>query len=229
MVHILVVEDDEKLSAIICASLRDAGFHPVGCTSANAALDAMIDNTIDLIVSDIMMPGIDGFRFASMIREQDKTIPILFMSARDDISAKEKGFRIGIDDYMVKPFDIHELLMRIGALLRRAKITNEKRLVMGGLVMDADEMTASVNGAEIALTAKEFNVLFKLLSYPKKTFTRNQLMDDFWGAESDSTPRTVDVYITKLREKFSACKDFEIVTVHGLGYKAILHQDQAVQ
>ena len=222
MVHILVVEDDEKLNAIICASLRDAGYDPHGCADANTALDAMIDNTIDLIVSDIMMPGIDGFKFASMIREQDKTIPILFMSARDDISAKEKGFRIGIDDYMVKPFDIHELILRIGALLRRAKIANEKRLVVGGLVMDADEMTASVNGEDITLTAKEFNVLFKLLSYPKKTFTRNQLMDEFWGVETGTTPRSVDVYITKLREKFSACKDFEIITVHGLGYKAVL-------
>jgi DNA-binding response OmpR family regulator len=222
MVHILVVEDDEKLNTIICASLRDAGYDPHGCAGANAALDVMIDNTIDLIVSDIMMPGIDGFKFASMIREQDKTIPILFMSARDDISAKEKGFRIGIDDYMVKPFDIHELILRIGALLRRAKIANEKRLVVGGLVMDADEMTASVNGEDITLTAKEFNVLFKLLSYPKKTFTRNQLMDEFWGVETGTTPRSVDVYITKLREKFSACKDFEIITVHGLGYKAVL-------
>jgi DNA-binding response OmpR family regulator len=224
MVHILVVEDDEKLNTIICASLRDAGYDPVGRAGANTALDTMIDIPIDLIISDIMMPGIDGFKFASMIREQDKTIPILFMSARDDISAKEKGFRIGIDDYMVKPFDIHELLLRIGALLRRAKIANEKRLVMGGLVMDADEMTAYVNGEEITLTAKEFNVLFKLLSYPKKTFTRNQLMDEFWGVETGTTPRSVDVYITKLRDKFSACRDFEIVTVHGLGYKVILNQ-----
>jgi DNA-binding response OmpR family regulator len=144
------------------------------------------------------------------------------MSARDDLSAKEKGFRIGIDDYMVKPFDIHELLLRVGALLRRAKIANDKRLVAGGLVMDADEMTASLDGAEVALTKKEFNVLFKLLSYPKKTFTRNQLLDEFWGLETGTTPRSVDVYITKLRDKFSACKDFEIVTVHGLGYKAVL-------
>ncbi|GHV68135.1 DNA-binding response regulator [Spirochaetia bacterium] len=224
MVHILVVEDDEKLNKIICASLREAGFNSVGCANANAALDAMIDNTIDLIVSDIMMPGIDGFKFASMIREQDKTIPILFMSARDDISAKEKGFRIGIDDYMVKPFDISELLLRIGALLRRAKIANEKKLVIGSLTMDADEMTAYLSGEEITMTAKEFNVLFKLLSYPKKTFTRNQLMDEFWGVETGTTPRSVDVYITKLRDKFSACKDFEIVTVHGLGYKALLQQ-----
>jgi DNA-binding response OmpR family regulator len=222
MVHILVVEDDENLNRIICASLREAGYDPVGCGNGKLALYAMFDNTIDLIISDIMMPESDGFGFAAKVREQDKAIPILFMSARDDLSAKEKGFRIGIDDYMVKPFDIHELLLRVGALLRRAKIANDKRLVAGGLVMDADEMTASLDGAEVALTKKEFNVLFKLLSYPKKTFTRNQLLDEFWGLETGTTPRSVDVYITKLRDKFSACKDFEIVTVHGLGYKAVL-------
>jgi DNA-binding response OmpR family regulator len=222
MITILVVEDDEKLNRIVCAGLRDNGYHPVSCASANTALDAMTDNTIDLIVSDIMMPGIDGFKFASMIREQDKTIPILFMSAREDLSAKEKGFRIGIDDYVVKPFDMTELLLRIGALLRRARIANEKKLVIGSLTMDADEMTAYVGGEEITLTPKEFKVLFKLLSYPKKTFTRNQLMDEFWGLETDTTHRSVDVYITRLRDKFSACNDFEIITVHGLGYKAAL-------
>jgi DNA-binding response OmpR family regulator len=222
MIHVLVVEDDEKLNAIICASLREAGYGPVGCASVKAALYAMFDNTIDLIISDIMLPGTDGFKFAAMIREQDKAIPILFMSARDDISAKEKGFRIGIDDYMVKPFDIGELLLRVGALLRRAKIAHEKRLVAGGLVMDADEMSASLNGEEISLTAREFNVLFKLLSYPRKTFTRSQLLDEFWGIDTGTAPRSVDVYITRLRDKFSACKDFEIVTVHGLGYKAVL-------
>jgi DNA-binding response OmpR family regulator len=225
MVHILVVEDDEKLNAIICASLREAGYGPVGCANVKAALYAMYDNTIDLIVSDIMMPETDGFKFAAMVREQDKTIPILFMSSRDDLSAKEKGFRIGIDDYVVKPFEISELLLRVGALLRRAKIASEKRLVIGGLnglTMNADEMTAYVGGEEIPLTVKEFNILYKLLSYPKKTFTRNQLMDEFWGLETETAPRSVDVYITKLRGKFAVCKDFEIVTVHGLGYKAVL-------
>jgi DNA-binding response OmpR family regulator len=186
------------------------------------AFDSMIDIKADLIISDIMMPEIDGFKFAGMIREQDKIIPILFMTARDDISAKQKGFRIGIDDYMVKPVDMEELVLRVASLLRRANIANEKKLSIGSLTMNADEMTALVDDREVPLTVKEFNVLFKLLSYPKKTFTRNQLMDEFWGLETGTTPRSVDVYITKLREKFSACKDFEIVTVHGLGYKAVV-------
>ena len=222
MIAILVVEDDEKLNKIVSASLDAHGYRSVSCLSANEAFDRMIDIKVDLIISDIMMPGIDGFKLATLVREQNKTIPILFMSARDDISAKQKGFRIGIDDYIVKPFDMEELVLRIGALLRRANIQNEKKLTAGSLTMNADEMTAYLNGKEVPLTVKEFQVLFKLLSNPKITFTRNQLMDDIWGLETGTTPRSVDVYITMLREKFAECKDFEIVTVHGLGYKAVL-------
>lgn len=222
MINILVVEDDIKLNKIVCAYLNDNGYRAIGCNTASEAFDAMVDNMVDLIVSDIMMPEMDGFEFASHIRNQDKTIPILFMTARDDISSKQKGFRIGIDDYMVKPIDMDELMLRVGALLRRANIANEKKMCIGSLLMDADEMSAYLDGEEIPLTVREFNILFKLLSYPKRTFTRNQLMNEFWGMESESTPRTVDVYITKLRDKFGDCKDFEIVTVHGLGYKAVL-------
>jgi DNA-binding response OmpR family regulator len=222
MVTILVVEDDVKLNKIVCAALNDHGYQAVGCHTAVEAFDKMVEYMVDLIISDIMMPEIDGFKFASMVREQDKTIPILFMTARDDISSKQKGFRLGIDDYMVKPVDMDELILRVGALLRRANIANEKKLAIGSLIMNADEMTVSVEEMDIPLTVKEFNVLFKLLSYPKRTFTRNQLMDEFWGMESDSTPRTVDVYITKIRDKLKDCKDVEIITVHGLGYKAVL-------
>jgi DNA-binding response OmpR family regulator len=222
MVTILVVEDDERLNRIVCHHLNEHGYKAVGCLSAVEAFDRMKDNIIGLIISDIMMPELDGFKFASMVREQDKTIPILFITARDDITSKQKGFRIGIDDYMVKPVDMDELTLRTGALLRRANIANERKLTAGSLVLNADGITATVAGREVPLTVREFNVLFKLLSFPKKTFTRNQLMDDFWGAETESTPRTVDVYITKLRDKFSACADFEILTVHGLGYKAVL-------
>ena len=222
MIDILVVEDDIKLNKIVCASLESHGYHSVGCLSAMEAFDRMIDIKFDLIISDIMMSEIDGFKLASMVREQNNAIPILFMSARDDISAKQQGFRIGVDDYMVKPVNLEELVLRVGALLRRANIENEKKLTAGNLVLNADETTAYLNGNEVPLTVKEFQVLFKLLSYPKKTFTRNQLMDDLWGQENETTPRSVDVYITRLRDKFSECKDFEIITVHGLGYKAVL-------
>lgn len=222
MIHILVVEDDSNLNRIVCAALNGQNYHTTGCFSAAEAFDKMVDIKIDLIISDIMMPDVDGFKFASMVREQDKIIPILFMSARDDISAKQKGFRIGIDDYMVKPVDTEELILRIQALLRRSHIANEKKLIVGRLSLNADETAAYLNGKEVPLTVKEFQVLYKLLSYPKKTFTRIQLMDEFRAAETGITPRSVDVYVTRLREKFAKCKDFEIVTVHGLGYKAVL-------
>jgi DNA-binding response OmpR family regulator len=195
----------------------------VGALRAEEAYDAMYGGTIfDLIISDIMMPDIDGFEFAATVREQNQDIPILFMTARDDFAAKQKGFKVGIDDYMVKPIDLDELLLRVGALLRRAKIMNSKKLEIGALSMDADEHTVYLNGEEIVLTVREFNLLYKLLSYPKKTFTRAQLMDEFWDGDSSSGLRTVDVYMTKLRNKLSECKDFEIVTVHGLGYKAVI-------
>ena len=169
-----------------------------------------------------MMPGIDGFEFAQTIREQNQDIPILFMTARDDFAAKQRGFRAGIDDYMTKPIDLDELLLHIGALMRRARIANSRKIETGKLVLDADEHTAYLGGKEVPLTVREFNLLYKLLSYPKKTFTRAQLMEEFWEGDSTSGLRTVDVYMTKLRSKFSDCQDFEIVTVHGLGYKAVL-------
>ena len=144
------------------------------------------------------------------------------MTARDDMAAKQRGFRLGIDDYMVKPIELDELVLRIHALLRRAKIAASRKLEVGSLVLDADERAAYLAGEEIPLTVREFNLMYKLLSYPKRTFTRSQLMDEFWGTETNSGLRTVDVYIARLREKFSACADFEIVTVHGMGYKAVL-------
>lgn len=222
MFRILVVEDDRELNHTVCAYLRQNGYDAVGCLSANEAYDAMYRGTLfDLIISDIMMPGVDGFEFAQTIREQNQDIPILFMTARDDFSAKQRGFKAGIDDYMTKPVDLDELLLHIGALMRRAKIANSRKLEIGKLVLDADERTAYLDGAEIQLTVREFNLIYKLLSYPKKTFTRSQLMDEFWDGDTSSGLRTVDVYMTKLRNKFSECEDFEIVTVHGLGYKAV--------
>lgn len=223
MFRILVVEDDKELNHAVCAYLQEHGYHTVGCLGANEAYDAMYGGMLfDLIISDIMMSGVDGFEFAQAIREQNQDIPILFMTARDDFSAKERGFKAGIDDYMVKPIDLDELLLHIGALMRRAKIANSRKIEIGTLLLDANERTAYLDGNEIPLTVREFNLIYKLLSYPKKTFTRSQLMDEFWDGDTSSGLRTVDVYMTKLRNKFSECEDFEIVTVYGLGYKAVL-------
>lgn len=222
MFKILVVEDNGDLNRSVCAFLDRNRYEAAGCLSALEAYDAMYGNTFDLIISDIMMPGIDGFAFARTVRELDANIPILFMTARDDFASKQRGYRAGIDDYMVKPVDLDELLLRIGALLRRAGIASSRRLTVGGLVLDADGRTACLDGTEIPLTHREFNILYKLLSYPNKAFTRAQLMDEFWDMDTSTTLRAVDVYMTKLREKFSGCNDFEIVTVRGLGYKAVL-------
>ncbi|HBN12754.1 MAG TPA: DNA-binding response regulator, partial [Clostridiales bacterium] len=169
-----------------------------------------------------MMPELDGFGLAAKVRESDKQIPILFMTALDDKPSKQLGYKIGIDDYVVKPFDCDLLMLRVGALLRRANIERSRELVAGNLRMNKDEHTAYVDGEELNLTVREFDLLFKLLSFPKRTFTRSQLMDEFWDYDSSATSRTVDVYIVKLREKTAACNGFEIVTVHGLGYKAVL-------
>ena len=222
MFKILVVEDDKDLNKTVCSFLEHGGYEPMGCLGANEAYDALYEHMFDLIISDIMMPGIDGFEFARNVRELNESIPILFMTARDDLASKQRGFRIGVDDYMVKPIDLDELLLRIGALLRRAKISASRKLEIGHFVMDADERTACLGGEEISLTNREFNILYKLLSYPKKTFTRTQLMDEFWDADTETAPRAVDVYMTKLRQKLSECEDFEIKTVHGLGYKAVI-------
>ncbi len=222
MINILVVEDDEKLNRVVCTYLNDSGFNAKGCLNANAAYEEMYNSLYELIISDIMMPEIDGFEFAENVRRVNKHIPILFMSARDDMPSKQKGFRLGIDDYMVKPVELAELLLRVRALLRRANIETERKLVVGNLELDADGMTAEVDGEEIPVTTREFNILYKLLSYPKKTFSRAQLMDEFWGLETETSLRAVDVYVTKLRDKFSACDGFQIVTVRGLGYKAVL-------
>lgn len=222
MIHILVVDDDKNLNHTVCTYLNDCGFEAKGVLSVNEAYDEMYNNLYELIISDIMMPEIDGFEFAETVRQVNKQIPILFMSAKDDLPSKRKGFLVGIDDYMVKPVELAELEMRVRALLRRSNIEMERKLIVGNLEMDADGMTATVNGEEIPVTTREFNILYKLLSYPKKTFTRAQLMDEFWGLDSGTSLRAVDVYVTKLRDKFSTCDGFEIKTVRGLGYKAVL-------
>ncbi len=222
MINILVVEDDIKLNQIVCTYLNDNGFHTKGCLNAKDAYSEMYNNLYELIISDIMMPEIDGFEFAETVRQVNKRIPILFMSAKDDLPSKKKGFKIGIDDYMVKPVELDELLLRVRALLRRANIEMERKLIVGNLELDADGMSAEIEGEEVNLTTREFNIIYKMLSYPKKTFSRAQLMDEFWGLDSGTSLRAVDVYVTKLRDKFSTCDGFEIKTVRGLGYKAVL-------
>lgn len=209
MVHILVVEDDEKLNRIVCTYLNDSGFQAKGCLNAREAYDEMYNQLYDLIISDIMMPEIDGFEFARTVRKVNQRIPILFMSAKDDLPSKQKGFQLGIDDYMVKPVELDELVLRVRALLHRANIELERKITVGNLVLDADGMSAEVDGEEISLTTREFNIIYKLLSYPKKTFSRAQLMDEFWDLDSDTSLRAVDVYMTKLRNKLSGCDGFK--------------------
>lgn len=222
MINILVVEDDEKLNQIICSYLSKNNYSAKGCINPVEAYDLLYEGTYDLIISDIMMPKINGFDFAKEIRRKNPTIPILFITALDDFASKQKGFYAGIDDYMVKPVDMDELILRVGALLRRAHIKNENRLEIGDLVLVRDEMAAYVSGEEVPILPREFNILYKLLSHPKKIFTRSELIDEYWGMTNDTGLRTVDVYITKLRKEFAHCKSFEIVTVHGFGYKAVL-------
>lgn len=227
MINILVVEDDVKLNQIVCNYLNDSGYTAKGCLGANEAYNAMYNSMFELIISDIMMPDIDGFEFAESVRQVNKTIPILFMSAKDDLLSKQKGFRLGIDDYMVKPIELDEMILRVRALLRRANIEMDRKLTVGNLELDADALTAVINRngsthEEIQVTTREFNILYKLLSYPSKTFSRAQLMDMFWGVDSETSLRAVDVYVTKLRDKFTKCDGFKIVTVRGLGYKAVL-------
>ena len=222
MVRILVCEDDRAINKLVSSYLSDNGYEVVSCQNGDEGLSTLEKSTFDLIITDIMMPKVDGFALAESVRTFDKTTPIIFMSAKDDKPSKMYGYKLGIDDYITKPFDIDELVMKVVAILRRAKIESEKEITIGNFKINADERTAVCNGEEIPLTVREFDILFKLLSYPKKTFTRSRLMEEFWDYDSSATSRTVDVYMAKLRDKTSDCDGFEIVTVHGLGYKVVL-------
>ncbi len=222
MSKILLAEDDLSLNRLVCATLRTEGYDVTSCADGNAAADEFGKDKYDLVITDIMMPKLDGFALAELIRSADEHVPILFMTARDDKPSKQLGFKLGIDDYITKPFDMDIFVLKIKAVLRRSAITKTNQIEVGNLVLNADEHTAYVDGQELALTVREFDILFKLLSYPKKTFTRAQLMQEFWDYDSSSTSRTVDVYMVKLREKTADCTGFEIVTVHGLGYKAVI-------
>ena len=222
MIKILVAEDDRAINGLVCTYLRNKGYAPTACYDGEEALAEMQDNSFSMIISDIMMPKTDGFELAEAVRAVDKQIPILFMTAKDDKPSKLFAYTLGVDDYVVKPFDMDVFMLKVGALLRRAGILEKQSLTVGNLTMNAEEHTAYLGDGELPLTVREFDLLFKLLSYPKKTFTRSALMSEFWDYDSSATSRTVDVYMAKLREKTSACDGFEIVTVHGLGYKAVL-------
>ncbi len=222
MIKILLLEDNPDLNISVCKHLNLHNYTAIGCTNAMDAYDALYAQKIDLIISDIMMPGVDGFEFAKSVREDNPKIPIIFMTAKDDFASKELGFRIGIDDYMVKPINLDELLLRIEAILRRSNISSKEKLVIGKFEMDELAMSVTLDGVEIPFTAKEFKLLFKMLSYPGRAFSRNQLLEELGGMDNESGPRSIDVFITNIRAKLEDCEDFKIETVRGIGYKGVL-------
>lgn len=226
MANLLIVEDDKELNNSICSYFESNGYKVVQKLNGAEALAEFEKQEFDLIITDIMMPLMDGFTFVEKVRYKNSQIPIIFITARDDKFSMQLGYKIGVDDYLVKPFDIDELLLKVGAILRRTSITNSKKLKVGNLCLDSEEHMAYLNEKELPLTVREFDLLFKLLSFPKKTFTRSQLMEEFWDYDSSATSRTVDVYMAKLRDKTSECDGFEIITVHGLGYKVVLNEEK---
>lgn len=221
MFHILVVEDNADMRELFCTVLTDSGYSCLQAQDGLQALEVMEKEYVDLIVADVMMPGMDGYELTKSLRDANYQLPILMVTAKDQFDDMQRGFRAGTDDYMVKPINVRELVLRVEALLRRAKISGEKKIVVGDTVLDYDALTVTVHGQERILPQKEFYLLYKLLSYPNKIFTRPQLMDEIWGMFSDSDERTVNTHINRLRDRFTDCTDFEIVTVRGLGYKAV--------
>ncbi|SDG17867.1 response regulator transcription factor [Marvinbryantia formatexigens] len=221
MFNILVVEDNADMRELFCTVLADHGYNSIPAADGAEALDIMDRQYIDLIVADIMMPNMDGYQLTKALRDANYTLPVLMVTAKDQFIDLQQGFRTGADDYMIKPVNVNELVLRVEALLRRARISSEKKITIGSTVLDYDALTVTIHGKETLLPQKEFYLLYKLLSYPNKIFTRQQLMDEIWGMFSETDERTVNTHINRLRDKFSDCSDFEIVTVRGLGYKAV--------
>lgn len=221
MFHIMVVEDDAKLRSLFCTVLTNNGYLALPAENGEQALCLLDSEYVDLIISDIMMPGMDGYELIGRLRDSGYTFPILIITAKERFEDKQRGFQAGTDDYMVKPIDVNEMVLRVGALLKRAKIATERRIVCRNTILNYDALTVTANGQETLLPQKEFYLLYKLLSYPNKIFTRQQLMDEIWGIDSTTDERTVDVHINRLRERFKDCDDFLIMTVRGLGYKAV--------
>ena len=221
MFDILVAEDDVHLNRRYCSALQDADFHTFAAYNGEEAMELIAEHPMDLVISDIMMPGIDGYTLTKHLRNEFPEMPILMISAKEAYQDKRDGFLAGIDDYMVKPVDLNEMLLRVQALLRRAKIVTDRKLTVGNTVLRYDSYSAEFDGKTVEIPQKEFLVLYKLMSYPGRTFTRRQLMDEFWGWESDSEERTVDVHINRLRERLRDCRDLRIDTVRGLGYRGV--------
>lgn len=222
MFKILVVEDDKNLRKLMVTCLRKNEYMPFEATNGEEALEVLDKNYIDLIISDIMMPKMDGYELTKTLRDAHYNIPILLVTAKSDFEDKKEGFLLGADDYMVKPINIEEMILRIKVLLRRAKLTNEKKLKIGDLILDYDQLLITKNEKIYQLTQKEFYLLFKLLSTPNVIFTRQELIEEIWGLENESEFRTVDVHIKRIREKLEDVNDFEIVTIRGIGYKGII-------
>ncbi|MCL2046949.1 MAG: response regulator transcription factor [Oscillospiraceae bacterium] len=225
MLNILVVEDDPNIRKLIEAALMDERYNPILACDSQEALDAIERQHIDLMITDIMMPGMDGYTLTEQLRTAGYDFPILMVTVRETINDKRKGFVVGADDYLVKPFDEEELILRVIALLRRAKIANERKITIGNVIISYDTLTVSRNSERFTLPNKEFMLLYKLLSYPETIFTRIQLMDEIWGYDTESGDHTVSVHIGRLRERFSGWTEFSIETVRGLGYKAVRYDE----
>lgn len=220
----MVVEDDTELRDLFCAVLTERGYQTLPAADGMEALDILEHSYVDLIISDIMMPKLDGFTLTEQLRNANYDMPILIITALDGLEDKRRGFRAGTDDYMVKPIDVNEMVWRVEALLRRSQIYSERRITIGSTVLDCDSLTVSFGGTDTSLPQKEFLLLFRLLSSMNRIFTRRQLMDELWGLDSEADPHTLEVHISILRERFRDNPDFEIVTVRGLGYKAVKRQ-----
>ena len=225
MFQILVVEDDRELRELFCTVLEDNGYTAIPAEDGIAAFDVLDDSLIDLVISDIMMPRMDGYTLTSHLREAGYTMPVLMITAKENAADKREGFHVGTDDYMVKPIDVNEMVWRVEALLRRSQLASQRKTKIGGPEFDCDTLTVSCGETQIELPQKEFFLLYKLAASPNRIFTRRQIMDDVWGLDSEADSHTLDVHISRLRERFKENPDFDIVTVRGLGYKAVKKHD----
>ena len=221
MSTVMVVEDDKNLRRLMQACLEQEGYDVVVAEDGEQALEKLENSHVDLFICDIMMPRMDGYELTRVLREADYTQPVLFVTAKESLEDKRVGFGVGADDYMVKPVDMNEMLLRVSALLRRAQMISERREVLGGTVLQYDEMTVCREGESVTLPQKEFQLLYKMAAAPGRIFTRQQIMDDIWGLDTETDPHTVDVHIGRLRDRFRENPDFEIVTMRGIGYKVV--------